>query len=242
MALTPVRRIAISSAPAGAGADPELRTRRRNFAQVPAPACRGLVAGTLVQTHNGMQAIELVGQGTLVLTADHGFCPVRTSLRGYLGGRGKASPVLIRAGTFGNTRDLRLSQDQRILLPDPRDTSSPGLLAEARHLLNGGTVQLSPCAGVEYIQLVFDAPELIHAEGLLVEAATGPKTALRAPRPGLSAAGLRALMPEFFLPDRAPGTIAHAKPAAGQAPTAAVIRLSETPPRKGPYDTRLNAR
>ncbi|MDO9640277.1 MAG: Hint domain-containing protein [Pseudotabrizicola sp.] len=191
------------------GADPTgtestAAARRRGFAPARHPAYRSLVAGTQVRTPDGPMLVEDLVPGDLVLTADHGPRPLRRSLRRRIGGRGPAAPVLITAGTFGTSRDLHLSQDQRIVLSDPRATAPFGgaqVLAEARHLLNGTTVRLSPCAGVDYIQLIFDRAELIFAEDMLTETATA-ETHPKGPalRPVATAADLAAMMPALIHP------------------------------------------
>ncbi|TGD62545.1 hypothetical protein EYC08_15890 [Tabrizicola sp. WMC-M-20] len=186
------------------GADPIPTARRRGFAPARHPAYRSLVAGTLVRTPDGTVLIDDLTPGDLVLTADHGPRPLRRILRRRIGGRGAAAPVLITAGTFGTCRDLHLSQDQRIVLSDPRATAlvgAPQVLAEARHLLNGTTVRLSPCAGVDYIQLVFDRAVLIFAEDMPIETASGDTHPMGpALRPIASASDLAAMMPALIRP------------------------------------------
>lgn len=178
----------------------------------PQRVVRSLAANTMIRTQGGDTPANALSPGDLVLTVDNGLCPLRRLHRRRIGGRGPATPVLICAGSFGASRDLHLSQDHRILLSDPCTTATfgpAGALAEARHLLNGTTVRLAPCAGVDYIQLVFDRPELIFAEDLMVETACSDPPAGEGPgkaliRPNLSAAELLVLLADILRTAHAP--------------------------------------
>lgn len=130
------------------------------------------VAGTLIHTDAGLVPVEDLCPGDAVLTADHGFRPLRWTARRRVPGRGAAAPVLITAGTLGNTRDLRLSQQHRILISDWRADLLFGtaeVLVAAVHLVNGTTIRLMPCAWVDYVHLLFDRHELVFSEGILTE-------------------------------------------------------------------------
>ena len=130
------------------------------------------VAGTLIHASNGLIPVEDLSPGDLVLTADHGFRPLRWSARRQIAGRGAAAPVLITAGALGNSRDLRLSQQHRILLSDWRAELLFGtaeVLVAALHLVNDTTIRLTPCDRVDYVHLLFDQHELIFSEGILTE-------------------------------------------------------------------------
>ncbi|MFN4131144.1 MAG: Hint domain-containing protein, partial [Paracoccaceae bacterium] len=130
------------------------------------------VAGTRIHTGTGLVPVEDLMPGDLVLTADHGFRPLRWSARRRVGGRGTAAPVLIAAGALGNSRDLWLSQQHRIMLSDWRAETLFGMaevLVAAVHLVNGDTIRLNPCDQVDYIHLLFDRHELIFSEGILTE-------------------------------------------------------------------------
>ncbi|MDP4032201.1 MAG: Hint domain-containing protein, partial [Pseudorhodobacter sp.] len=130
------------------------------------------VAGTLIHTADGLLPVEDLLPGDLVLTADHGFCPLRWISRRRVAGYGPAAPVLITAGTLGNSRDLRLSQHHRVMLSDCHADVLFGtaeVLVAALHLVNGSTIRLTPRARVDYVHLLFDQHELIFSEGILTE-------------------------------------------------------------------------
>ncbi|RGP38354.1 Hint domain-containing protein [Pseudotabrizicola alkalilacus] len=130
------------------------------------------VAGTLIHTIAGLVAVEDLLAGDLILTADHGFRPLRWTARRNLPGRGPAAPVRITAGALGNSRDLYLSQQHRITLSEWHAELLYGeaeVLVAAVHLVNGETICLAPCGQVDYVHLLFDQHELIFSEGILTE-------------------------------------------------------------------------
>ncbi|MFN4155456.1 MAG: Hint domain-containing protein [Paracoccaceae bacterium] len=154
------------------------------------------VAGTLIHTAQGLLPAEGLLPGVLILTADHGFRPLRKAITRVSVGHGPAAPVLITAGSLGNSRNLYLSPRQRLLLSDWRAHVLFGtaeVLADAAHLVNGRSVRLIPCARVDYVQLVFHQPELIFAEGILTESS---HAARRSPRPRATPDDLLAIVPE----------------------------------------------
>ena len=130
------------------------------------------VAGTLIDTANGLLPVEDLSPGDLILTADHGYCPLRWVTRRRVAGRGPAAPVLITKGSLGNSRDLYLSQQHRIMLSDWRAEMLFGtteVLIAAIHLVNGVSIRLSPCDDVDYVHILFDRHELVFSEGILTE-------------------------------------------------------------------------
>ncbi len=130
------------------------------------------VAGTMIHTAQGLMPVEEIEPGDLVLTVDHGFRPVRWIARRQVMGQGVAAPVLIAAGTLGNSRDLLLSQQHRVLLSGWRAEMLFGAsetLAAAVHLVNGTTIRLMPCDSVDYVHLLFDTHELVFSEGIATE-------------------------------------------------------------------------
>ena len=130
------------------------------------------VAGTLIHAKVGLTLVEDLMPGDAVLTADHGFQPVLWCARRRVPGRGAAAPVRIKAGALGNSRDLWLSQQHRVLLSDTRTEMFFGMgeaLVAAVHLINHQTITIEPCDHVDYIHLLFDRHELIFSESILTE-------------------------------------------------------------------------
>jgi hypothetical protein len=73
-------------------------------------------SGTLIKTPNGQTLIEQLAPGDMVLTMDHGPQPIRWIGSSKRPAVGNMAPILIRKGALGNTRDLRVSPQHRMLL------------------------------------------------------------------------------------------------------------------------------
>jgi len=130
------------------------------------PPC--FTSGTMIETPDGEMRVEDLEIGDLVSTKDHGPQPVRWIGTRKVAGQGEFAPILFKAGAIGNTRDLRVSPQHRMLLQDWRAELFFGedeVLCAANKLLNDSTILKAPCDEVDYIHLMFDAHEVIFAEG-----------------------------------------------------------------------------
>lgn len=128
-----------------------------------------LAAGTLIHAQGGLVPVEDIAAGTRVMTADHGFVPVCWAGGRTVGGWGAMAPVLIEAGALGNGRDLRVSPAHRMLIGGARAEllfGSPEVLVAAGHLVDGRRVRRDPCDWVTYVHILFDAHQIIFAEGI----------------------------------------------------------------------------
>ena len=135
--------------------------------------CVSFVRGTAITLGGGAQvAIERLEPGMRILTRDHGPQPLRWLGRASLRGLGVFAPVVIGAGTYGNTGDLVVSQHHRIFLylrDRAPQFARAELLVQARHLVDGDAVYLRPGGTVDYFSLVFDRHEIVYAEGIPAE-------------------------------------------------------------------------
>lgn len=129
--------------------------------------------GTNITTTGGMQApVESLRVGDRVLTRDHGFQPIRWTGMQTVRTEGSNAPVIIQAGTLNTADDLILSPDHRLFIYQRNDALGAGaaeLLVRARHLVNGETITRDRAAHVDYFHLLFDAHEIIYAEGIPAE-------------------------------------------------------------------------
>jgi hypothetical protein len=106
------------------------------------------------------------------LTRDHGAQGVRWIGRATLRAVGAFAPVVIAAGTLGNSGDLIVSQHHRMFLYQRQrsaDMPTSELLVQARHLVDDKRVFLREGGFVDYFSLVFDRHEIIYAEGVPAE-------------------------------------------------------------------------
>jgi hypothetical protein len=140
------------------------------FAEV---ACARFTRGTHITLASGAQVpIENLAVGDRVLTRDDGPQQVRWIGQSTVRAVGDFAPICIRAGALNNHRDLVVSPDHRLFIYQRSDQLGAGrseLLVKARHLVNGDTVIRQDGGFVDYFQLLFDAHQIIYAEGIAAE-------------------------------------------------------------------------
>ena len=135
--------------------------------------CVSFARGTMITLATGAQIpIETLATGDKVLTRDHGPQPLRLLGRATLRAHGAFAPVVIQAGTLGNTGDLIVSQHHRMFLYQRQRI--PGLptselLVQAKHLVDGDNVFIRNGGVVDYFSLIFDSHEIVYAEGIPAE-------------------------------------------------------------------------
>ncbi len=129
-------------------------------------------AGTLIETERGLTPVEEIAVGDLVRTLDHGLQPVR-----WRGSRGiaaldKHAPIRFAPGAIGNTRELVVSPQHKILVSGWRAELFFGedeVLVAATHLVNHDTIHRAPRRYMDYHHLMFDQHEVLLAEGVPTE-------------------------------------------------------------------------
>ena len=135
-----------------------------------APPC--FVAGTMIETEAGPRRVEDLLPGDQVLTADHGLQPLLKLSRKQFPAKGKFAPVLIRAGAMGNTRDLRVSQEHRMVVAGWRAELYVGqseVLVAAKHLVNGRDIVIETSDAADYVHLLFSSHQIVFSEGIASE-------------------------------------------------------------------------
>ncbi|MBW6506389.1 MAG: Hint domain-containing protein [Rhodobacteraceae bacterium] len=146
-----------------------------NITQVPC-----FTPGTLIETKAGPLPVERLRVGQKVLTRDNGFQRIRWIGRrglcaGDLAANPALQPVLIRQGALGSglpTADLRVSPQHRMLLSGARADllfGEPEVLAAALHLVGQPGIERALCDSVTYLHMMFDAHEIILADGAWTE-------------------------------------------------------------------------
>jgi hypothetical protein len=135
--------------------------------------CLSFARGTRIALGSGeLVAVETLVPGSRVLTRDHGAQPVRWIGTSTLRARAGFAPVVIPAGTLGNTGDLIVGPHHRLFLyRRERNAGQPTaeLLVQAQHLVDGTRIWRREGGYVDYFSLVFDHHEIIYAEGIPVE-------------------------------------------------------------------------
>lgn len=151
-----------------------------------APLC--FTRGTMLETPEGLRAIESLKAGDLVLTRDNGAQPIRWISSRVLSGAAlrrnpNMRPILIKAGALGKDRpaaDLTVSPQHRILVRSKVAQKMFGtteVLVAAKQLLQLDGVEIREGAeGVEYFHMLFDQHEVVFANGAEAESLhTGPQ-------------------------------------------------------------------
>ena len=124
--------------------------------------------GTLIDTPAGPVAIETLKAGDPVRTLDHGTQEIRWIGSTTVPATGKLAPVVITKGALGNSRELLVSPQHRMLVSGWKAEllfGEPQVLAAATHLVNGDTIYRREGGEVEYFHMMFDTHEIVFAEG-----------------------------------------------------------------------------
>jgi hypothetical protein len=136
-------------------------------------ACVSFSRGTHITMASGEQRpIEDLRIGDRVLTRDDGPQEIRWIGQTTLRAHGEQTPILIKAGTLHNARDLIVSPEHRLFIYQRLDVLGAGrseVLVRARHLVNGQSVCRIEGGFVDYFQILFDRHQIIYAEGIAAE-------------------------------------------------------------------------
>jgi len=156
--------------------------------------------GTLIETEDGYVRVEDLHEGSCVLTMDNGVQPIRWIGRRTVQAVGAMAPVVISAGTVGNTRNLVVSPEHRILVGGAKVEYHFGqdeVLVAAKFLCDGDRIYRRPGHEVTYYHFMFDSHQIVFAEGVPAESFLPGEASI-----GSFGAGareeLRKLFPELF--------------------------------------------
>ncbi|GFE48614.1 hypothetical protein So717_03670 [Roseobacter cerasinus] len=155
-------------------------------------------AGTPLRTPGGDVPVEALAVGDLVETLDHGARPIRWIGKRSVPGRGELAPVTFLPGSIGNRSQLRVSPQHRVLLNGWRCElmfEAEEVLCAAKHLCDGDQIFSAPCDSVTYYHVMFDAHEVVFADGARLESFYAGDHILEADRETYDE--IRALFPEL---------------------------------------------
>lgn len=128
--------------------------------------------GTMILTPQGERRIEDLQPGDMVWTMDSGPQPLRWIGHRRLPAAGSFAPVRFEANAIHNIRPLEVSQNHRILRSGPAIELLFGtseVLVPAKYLINGINVTLRETGWVNYVHILFDAHQVIWANGAPAE-------------------------------------------------------------------------
>ncbi|WP_299375759.1 Hint domain-containing protein [uncultured Tateyamaria sp.] len=135
---------------------------------------RGHLAGTRVATAMGWRAVEALAAGDLVLTFDNGLQPLVEIRREVFWVADMMAPsaygaVVVPVGALGNSAELELLPDQGVLVESDAACDAHGdpfAVVPAKALTGfRGITRTAPRTQIEVITLIFDAAQVIYAEG-----------------------------------------------------------------------------
>jgi hypothetical protein len=124
--------------------------------------------GTRIKAISGEVAVEDLRAGDLVITKDDGYQPIRWIGSRKVPAQGNLAPILIREGTLGNSRDLKVSPQHRMLLQGWAAEllfSEFEVLVAAKFLINDHSIVRVEGGDVEYFHVLFDRHQIIFGEG-----------------------------------------------------------------------------
>jgi len=130
------------------------------------------VAGTMILTPEGEKRVESLAPGDMVITKDDGPQPLRWIGKRLVKAEGDYAPIHIRAGTFGDHRDVLVSPLHRVLIRDSLAELLFGeteVLVAARDLVNDSTVRVQNGGDVVYVHFLFDKHQVVLSDGLETE-------------------------------------------------------------------------
>ncbi|GGH28048.1 Hint domain-containing protein [Cribrihabitans marinus] len=156
-------------------------------------------AGTRILTEAGEAPVETLRAGDAIMTRDSGVQPLRWIGQRRVAAVGDFAPICIRAGTFGDHRQLLVSPQHRVLVRDGLAELLFGeaeVLVAAKDLVNGHSVTRREGGEVTYVHLMFDAHQVVYSDGLPTESfLPGPQTSSLFERQALDE--ICALFPEL---------------------------------------------
>ncbi|MFQ1699996.1 Hint domain-containing protein [Loktanella agnita] len=129
-------------------------------------------AGTLILTPQGERRIEDLCANDLVVTMDHGDQPIRWIGSSPRRAVGPLAPIRICAGALGNTRDLFVSPQHRVLLRGGQAELLFGeseVLVPAKTLVNDRSITRVIGGEVVYYHMLFDRHQIVWSEGAPTE-------------------------------------------------------------------------
>lgn len=127
------------------------------------------VAGTFIQTDAGEQKVEELSVGDMVVTMDRGLQPIRWIGHTTRTAQGKMAPIFIEKDALGNTRDLLVSPQHRMLIQGWQAEllfGAPEVLVAAKFLISDQRIRRKSGGDVCYYHILFDDHEIIYSEGI----------------------------------------------------------------------------
>jgi len=145
---------------------------RTTASNVPNEVLPCFVSGTRILTSKGEVAVDDLTAGDQVVTMDHGLQTIRWIGSCRRIATGAFAPIRFRKGVMGNTRDLLVSPQHRMLVKGWQAEllfNETEVLVPAKALLSDHGVTRQTGGQVTYFHILFDKHEIIYAHGCPTE-------------------------------------------------------------------------
>ncbi len=129
-------------------------------------------SGTSIFTSKGARFVESLKEGDQVFTRDNGFQPIRWIGCCTTPALGQTAPIYIGKDILGNTSELLVSPNHRMLVIKPAADIYFGeseLLVSAKHLLGTAGINRRIGGVVTYVHILFDEHQIVVANGSFSE-------------------------------------------------------------------------
>ncbi|SPF77691.1 Hint domain-containing protein [Pseudoprimorskyibacter insulae] len=123
---------------------------------------------TQICTPDGLVKAGQLRVGMEVSTWNGPPRPIKWLGRRRVSALGPSAPVHFATGSIGNHAPLRLSQQHRVMIRVPRNSSDLGvteLLVPAKELVNGKSITIRSGGEITYVHILLDRHDLVIAEG-----------------------------------------------------------------------------
>lgn len=128
--------------------------------------------GTRIITETGEKRIETLKEGDRILTRDNGYQTLQWIGRCTVPAVGKAAPIRIAKDVLGNSSELLVSPNHRMLIVAAVADLYFGereLLISAKHLLKNEGITKRSGGMITYVHLLFDRHQIVVANGAFSE-------------------------------------------------------------------------
>jgi len=138
-------------------------------------------SGTSIVTAKGHKFVESLHERDMILTRDNGYQPVRWIGRCTKPALGKSTPIHIAKDVLGNTTELLVSPNHRMLVVEAAADLYFGereLLICAKHLRGMDGINRKNGDFVTYVHILFDEHQIVISNGAFSESFFPGPTAL----------------------------------------------------------------
>ncbi|WP_298257052.1 Hint domain-containing protein [uncultured Litoreibacter sp.] len=129
-------------------------------------------AGTRIETENGLVEVQYLQPGDRIMTRDAGLQELTWTGARRVDAIGSLAPIVISKGALGNSRDLIVSPQHRMLIEGWQAELWFGeseVFVKAKDLVNGDTIYSREGGKVNYHHILFDQHQVVFAEGAASE-------------------------------------------------------------------------